>query len=213
MNACLPCVTCIFVDGRVSGAALSQNREQALRTRSPLPNEQALRTRGAMANRQAQLTRGPMPIWDHSTPDHASLEHQNRVRYLTDSEGEQPNCLWKSRRLSQLILTCGFAARNWGSTRAKPDWLLTFAIPLFMRLRSSAKREPGRRNAYRARGSNAICGPRGYFLLRLTVTPAAMQTTAATANTMGSVALLVSPVWGSCFAGCSGSLGLAAGAV
>lgn len=138
---------------------------------------------------------------------------QIRCVYLTDSEGEQPNCLWRSRRPSQLILTCGFAARNWGSTRAKPDWLLTFAIPLFMRLKSGAKREPGRRNAYRARGSNAICELRGYFLLRLTVTPAAMQTTAATANTMGSVALLVSPVWGSCFAGCSGALGLAAGAV
>ena len=170
-------------------------------------------TRGPMANGQALRTRGPMPICDHSTPNHASLEHQIRVRYLTDSDCEQPNCRWRSRRQSQLILTCGFTAKNWGSTRAKPDWLLTVAIPLFMRLKSGAKREPGRRNAYRARGSNAICELRGYFLLRLTVTPAAMQTTAATANTMGSVALLVSPVWGSCFAGCSGSLGLAAGAV
>lgn len=178
-----------------------------------MPNGRAPRTLGAMANEQALRTRGPMPICDHSIPNHASLGHQIRVRYLTDSEGEQPNCLWKSRRPSQLILTCGFAAKNWGPTRAKPDWLLTFAIPLFMRLKSGANREPGRQNAYRARSSNAIRGPRGYFLLRLTVTPAAMQTTAATANTMGSVALLVSPVWGSCFAGCSGSLGLAAGAV
>lgn len=170
-------------------------------------------TRGAMANEQALRIRGAMPNCDHSTPNHAPLEHQIRVRYLTDSESEQPNCHWRSRRPSQFILTCGFAAKNWGSTHAKPDWLLTFAIPQFVRLKSGAKREPGRRNTYRARGSNAIRGPRGYFLLRLTVTPAAMQTTAATANTMGSVALLVSPVWGSCFAGCSGSLGLAAGAV
>ena len=130
-----------IVNKRVATRGAMAN-EQALRTRSPLPNEQALRTRGAMANRQAQLTRGPMPIWDHSTPDHASLEHQNRVRFLTDSEGEQPNCLWQSRRPSQFILTCGFAARNWGSTRAKPDWLLTFAIPLFMRLKSGEKRSP-----------------------------------------------------------------------
>ena len=178
-----------------------------------MANGQALRTLGAMANGQVLRTRGPMPICDHSIPNHAPLGHQIRVRYLTDSESEQPNCLWKSRRPSQLILTCGFATRNWGSTRAKPDWLLTFANPLLMRLKSGAKREPGRRNAYRARGSNAICELRGYFLLRLTVTPATMQTTAATANTMGSVAVLVSPVWGSCFAGCSGSLGLAAGAV
>ena len=189
MSACSQCVTCLFIDCRVSGVAVSRHREQALRTRDPIPN------------------------CDYSTPNRASLGHQILVRYLTDSESEQPNCLWNSRRPSQLILTCGFAARNWGSTRAKPDWLLTFAIPLFMRLKSGAKREPGRQNAYRARSSNAIRGPRGYFLLRLTVTPAAMQTTAATANTMGSVALLVSPVWGSCFAGCSGSLGLAAGAV
>ena len=170
-------------------------------------------TRGTMPDGQALRARGPMPNCDHSTPNHAPLEHQIRVRCLTDSESEQPNCHWRSRRPSQLILTCGFAAKNWGSTHAEPDWLLTFAIPQFMRLKSGPKREPGRRNAYRARGSNAICELRGYFLLRLTVTPAAMQTTAATTNTMGSVALLVSPVWGSCFAGCSGSLGLAAGAV
>lgn len=111
-------------------------------TRSAMANEQALRTLGAMANGQALRTRGPMPICDHSSSNHASLGHQIRVRYLTDSEGEQPNCLWKSRRPSQLILTCGFAARNWGSTRAKPDWLLTFAIPLFMRLKSGAKESP-----------------------------------------------------------------------
>ena len=188
MSACSQCVTCLFIDRRASGVAVSRHREQALRTRDPMPD------------------------CGNSTPNHASLGHQILVRYLTDSEGEQPNCHGRSRRPSQLILTCGFAAKNWGSTHAEPDWLLTFAIPQFMRPNSSAKREPGRRNAYRARGSNAICELRGYFLLRLTVTPAAMQITAATANTMGSVALLVSPVWGSCFAGCSGSLGLAAGA-
>ena len=111
-------------------------------TRGAMANEQALRTRGPIANGQVLRTRGPMPICNHSTPDHASLEHQIRVRYLPDSEGEQPNCLWKSRRPSQLILTCGFTARNWGSTRAKPDWLLTFAIPLFMRLKSGENRSP-----------------------------------------------------------------------
>ena len=138
MNACSPCVTGMFTDCRVSGDAISQNREQARRD----PRRDAKWTSATCPD--------PIAICDHSTPNHASLGHQIRVRYLTDSEGEQPNCLWKSRRPSQLILTCGFAAKNWGSTRAKPDWLLTFAIPLFMRLKSGEKKKPGRRNAYRA---------------------------------------------------------------
>lgn len=194
-------------------------------TRSAMVNEQVRRgpraavgwTSAARPRRDGEWTSAARPRPDANLrPFDAQsrfFRDQIRVRYLTDSDCEQPNCRWRSRRQSQLILTCGFTAKKWGSTRAKPDWLLTVAIPPFMRLKSGAKREPGRRNAYRARGSNAIRGLRGYFLLRLTVTPAAMQTTAATANTMGSVALLVSPVWGSCFAGCSGSLGLAAGAV
>lgn len=95
-----------------------------------------------MLDEQALRTRDPMPNCNYSRPNHASLGHQILVRYLTDIESEQPTCHWRSRWPSQLILTCGFTANNWGSTRARHDWLLTFAIPQFMRLKPSAKKSP-----------------------------------------------------------------------